>query len=1254
MALNSLNINNRNTNRMEKSMNRLSSGLRVTAAADDAAGIAISEKMRGQVRGLVMASKNSQDANSFMQVREGALDETHHMMQRMRELTIQSLNDSNTAADRMQLQAELRQLQLGMSDIFDRTEFNTLPAFDPHAAEFNEMQGNRFLNDIVKVSGFHNDLEVIIDGESYKIEINSGHYSREELIDIIDTKLMEVNPNIIMNLELDNSLSLQAEGSSEIDAIRGGLSFLFYEYKIGNPPGMLIGVTEFLDGGKLKIQSGSNDTLIFHVGSKGESKIKLSHGSYDIDELIDVINDKLAAAGETDVRALKYGGKHIALESDRYVITGLSGNMIKIDGITSVLYDNAKYGSVSRTQGTLSGSKNLLSTNTIITEDVNDMLRISVDGGVYRSIKIPAGNYSGGNLVSTINNLLNSNNIGAEAQLYSGGYLYFKSNSYGSNSKVTLDTSYAEPNIYKDLMVSVRTVTSTPDIVDGGHVNATIYGERVIESTTTISDKNDRLSLTIDGATINITLGHGDYDHASLAQEIKSKIDGIIADTGIIVEVKNVVAGIGSLYISKEEGSLLIETNTNGHEELFQKSTLTNIAKNTAGTTTEKPHEEGIVAPPDLTETAAVMTAIKRLPNSVIFGDDNDTLTIKKNGQEYSVVFANKAYTRAQLTAEINKQFASKDAGITASIDSYDRLVFTSVEVGKDEKFEGISGSATVLLTEGLSISKGRTSSTAVDNNYRITGGGALSFSGGLIIDNSNNKLNLTYKHEGQDYEIKLEIEEKTYANQASFLEEVNKKIKAKLDEYKKQVENPDYDPDYVPLDPTDPNYDPDYVPEPEFFEVNRFTGDEVRASFSSDKFVLSVRDEGSDYGLELEVNKLYNQLFVRTDTYYSGASAYNGKQETADSRETYIVGRMDLDEDIMVHAMVNDKLTFDFYDGSSSNKKTFEIVFPAATYSPNELITEMKNQIQTQAQDMGINSGTFKIQIGGVTTGTAISDVDKLVIKFEPKLASNQDNSGTYIIDGVRGNAAYGIFYRAEGEPTPTHMVGATDLSQGAKIVEDKNDELSFYINDELKQIKIPPGDYNAEELLEVIRNELRAGNMGLEASYHLGGLKLAFEEPGMNTIDGFGGNARGTLIFNESSREKDEVEKYQTGANSGQTLDFDKVRLSIELLRINTINISSRDMANKALNRIDSAIERVSSERGRIGATMNRLEATIRSNDNNSENLMAAESRIRDLDMAKEAAELTKTKILQQATIAMMSQANNKPYEVMRLLQG
>ncbi|MFR3173703.1 MAG: flagellin [Clostridium sp.] len=124
-ALNAHRNMNVNNTAAGKSMEKLSSGLRINRAGDDAAGLAISEKMRGQIRGLTQASRNASDGISMIQTAEGALNETQNILQRMRELSVQSSNDTNTSADRQSIQKEIEQLTEEIDRIGNNTEFNT-------------------------------------------------------------------------------------------------------------------------------------------------------------------------------------------------------------------------------------------------------------------------------------------------------------------------------------------------------------------------------------------------------------------------------------------------------------------------------------------------------------------------------------------------------------------------------------------------------------------------------------------------------------------------------------------------------------------------------------------------------------------------------------------------------------------------------------------------------------------------------------------------------------------------------------------------------------------------------------------------------------------------------------------------------------------------------------------------------------------------------------------------------------------------
>ena len=118
------------TGQQAKSSEKLSSGYRINRAADDAAGLTISEKMRSQIRGLNKASDNAQDGISLIQTAEGALNEAHSILQRMNELATQSANDTNTTSDRTAIQKEINALTSELDRIASTTQFNTQNLLD--------------------------------------------------------------------------------------------------------------------------------------------------------------------------------------------------------------------------------------------------------------------------------------------------------------------------------------------------------------------------------------------------------------------------------------------------------------------------------------------------------------------------------------------------------------------------------------------------------------------------------------------------------------------------------------------------------------------------------------------------------------------------------------------------------------------------------------------------------------------------------------------------------------------------------------------------------------------------------------------------------------------------------------------------------------------------------------------------------------------------------------------------------------------
>ena len=195
-AYNSLNATN---NMMEKTIQKLSTGLRINSAADDAAGFAISEKMRAQISGLEIAVRNTQDATSMLQVAEGALGETNSMLQRMRELAVQASNDTLTSQDRSYIQLEINQLADQIDRIAKTTQFNKKRLLDGSSAGITSSSN---LNVKAYVNGSLREIDQFGQKKSFE-----GNYRIKVNVDPNQTGTGQVQKSSVMTIKHPNVIS---------------------------------------------------------------------------------------------------------------------------------------------------------------------------------------------------------------------------------------------------------------------------------------------------------------------------------------------------------------------------------------------------------------------------------------------------------------------------------------------------------------------------------------------------------------------------------------------------------------------------------------------------------------------------------------------------------------------------------------------------------------------------------------------------------------------------------------------------------------------------------------------------------------------------------------------------------------------------------------------------------------------------------------------------------------------------------------
>ena len=309
-AANANRMMNVTTSSLSKSTEKLSSGYKINRAADDAAGLSISEKMRGQIRGLSKASSNAQDGISLIQTAEGALNESHSILQRMRELSVQAANVTETDDDREAVNNEIKQLQDELTRISDTTEFNTMKLLDGSQAGPKGVSSTGNVTTGASIAKLKGATATITAGDASAATFGKEYMNIDGAVVAVDfSKLSEDDKNALKVDWTNNTSSTVSKKAAEIfektinNAIdESGLSVEHVSVSAS-------GTTGF------KITSGSTgiDSVI-----KTDDKANHTYGTSDATgvfaKTFDTTTTDLAAAGTT-----KYNGEAIAADKAFYV-----------------------------------------------------------------------------------------------------------------------------------------------------------------------------------------------------------------------------------------------------------------------------------------------------------------------------------------------------------------------------------------------------------------------------------------------------------------------------------------------------------------------------------------------------------------------------------------------------------------------------------------------------------------------------------------------------------------------------------------------------------------------------------------------------------------------------------------------------------------------------------------------------------------------------------------------------------------------
>lgn len=1262
-----------NSKANKRSTEKLSSGYRINRAADDAAGLGISEKMRRQIRGLMQGTVNAQEGISFVQVADGSMDEVHGMLQRMNELALKSLNGTCTQGDRAALNAEFNQLRTEIDRINRETEFNEQPVFEEHENSYYQISGNRKWNEeqLHTITPWENELSIHLpdsyEPKDYTLTVPAGTYSTRELIDEIDSALERMQPpNLGFVFEFTETgickLNFEsADGSpAEIASVDGSLSYLLFDRYDGSSSASLLGTTVFSAGFPLTIKENENDRLGFYVESAKFSNyidIKIPEGKYTRSNIIKEINNQLRTnypelAG---IVAKEYEDSCVQITGGNSVsIIGLKGNMFKLDQgasikYSSVFYDNMQFGSSYSIPTSITGKAyyNASATDKIhlSSANQNNVLRLKINGAAdWTEVTFgeKAGGYTIGDIRDEINKQLKDKGVVATYSStsmtlpysstgnmsYSMQYLILSTTLTGKDSSLEFDTTGDYGKAYNALFCETNYLTYS----ERGHM-AQVQGEAKLTGAFTLPD--DTLTFKVNDKSYTISGIGGDYTSGSdIVTKLNEYVDGNADLTGKIKfnldsSSRIVINGLTD-DIQKINFDGVPENGT--YKTLFV-GTYTYTYPHTESYSPGKvPTPEGTteIKPTESTATASIPAANRN--NSIKIESGKNTITFLSPswaGGQKSITLSPGTYSMADIAAQINKQLKSLYgeyySSITCSYEndgSNDVFKLTAMpKAGNEPPGEYYIRFYYGSAWNAIAKSEPRPDTPSITEASKYIVDTRTAVSDKAKVTSSNSELTVTLGSGDNAVSGTVKIAEKEYGSR----EELRKAIQDAI------------------------NSDNDLKDKVTVSMISRF--EEGRFEFvASQQISLS----GSFY----------------KDVLYTERSGDATKTQGSygNFRPAYIIGRKDLTEEpVEIIRGANDEFIFDFTHpelnedtGNVENKETtIKITIPEGTYTGDEIAALLQEKIQEKFKEENIEDVDIKVSVGGEKTDVVGAIDDKALQIKVIKKDGKEPMAGTYVVDGVRGNAAGFLFYKTTINPTATYITGSKNLSKGVTFKPGQN-VFTFSADDiPYKYTFETDKHYTAEELASFLNDKFENGDDNgntapLVASIENGSLKIAHRALGAHTITDIGGSARSTLFLEEDGRNFREPIYLLVGAETKDLFEIPRTRVNSCSLAINSITISRPKYAEKAVSRIKEAITMVSSRRSTYGSIQNRLEHTINNNNNVIENTQASESAIRDTDIASESMEYAMNRFLMQSSQTILAQANQQANLVLNLLQA
>lgn len=1046
-----------NVDGCRKSQEKLSSGYRINKAADDAAGLTISEKMREQIRGLNQGTENAKNGISWVQTGDGALNEVHDIIHRMRELSVQSLNDTNTKEDRAALQAEFDALQSEIDRITGTTQFNTKNIFRGHEPEYYQMEGNRYWeqSDIHTIDSSVNDLTIRYRKDEnatiseVSFTVPEGVYTTQELIDEIEDAMDKsgaIKEGLMFEYTDKGTCNINYEGGSKIEGISGGLSYLINDMYKGGSIGALVGTTIFhSDSSRLGITTGQNDNMSFQIqdnsGKVSTKEITIPEGRYTRQEIIDILNNNLA---DTTVKAVKYS-TGIKLQSDDSIITGFKGNMFKIEGkdekvYTSVFYDNVMYGNASMSAAEFKGGA-VVTTNQMDKkynhyeiDNSNNTLSLSINGAASVKVQIKNGSYTVSEMKDELNKIFKDKGIGATvSEFTSGGFAGLKitSDLEGSLSNVSVDkSSSAYSTLFTDKGYTSFIRNYVLDNETRRDVIPVMTGGKKLNSSNLplkITSSNNQFALKLNGKSYTIKLTAGTYNTADdLKNELDKKLNGASAAAGYKDKVEVSVNAFGKIVLSGKEGSGLTsidvaKSGTNGgYDKLFVGEEIS--------------YKTTTVSSSGTTKAPAKITLNKKMSIPAKLDNSNNKLTVNVNGTNKTVVLpTGNSVSKNDIINAINTQLAEKTITTTNTFPGISKSG-SETKITVTATGRGSEIVSKMQCTTRRGSSKDVQGSTELEENIPTKVTMEMSMPDSIDISDNNNTMIMTINDkDGRPVTKSIVLDSGNYSR-SNFVKELQNKINAAFGKNAGSAQ--------VSID-----------------DSKRLVF-EARLDISADD---QMRGEKTSISINTD-----NSSFI--------------KELCTTRKEATAVSSYNLASSIKIDSGSND-FSFDYTDENGTNRVDLELT--AGTYTQSALVAEINKQLVKQG--IGVKASLSNAKLALTTTGKG----KEYAINY-----STQNG----------GSSSSVIFGKLDGMK-PAVATAECDIQDSIKI-DNSTNEFKITANGKEVIVKLDNGTYTRSKFAEMLNKKLKSANAGVTVA--LTGKRLTY------TTDTLGNKATISMNYN------------------------------------------------------------------------------------------------------------------------------------------